>query len=140
MKSATNKNRYIVFNLICALSFFWLALKWKSLGQHNHNSFSICWFKFLTKLPCPSCGTSRSIYQLINGDFSKAFELNPIGYIGLSLLICIPFLSLIDFFLKSKYLIIASLKLDELLKKKIILFPFLTLIFINWIWNIAKNI
>jgi Flp pilus assembly pilin Flp len=37
-----------------------------------------CVFKALTGLPCPTCGSTRSITHLSHGDFSSAFVMNPL--------------------------------------------------------------
>ena len=48
--------------------------------------FPLCPFRLLTGLPCPGCGSTRALHQLLHGHFATAFMLNPL------LLIAIPFL------------------------------------------------
>lgn len=49
------------------------------------NSFDngpiICPFRLITGYPCPACGTTRSICAISLGNFSRAWELNPLGFI-----------------------------------------------------------
>ncbi len=40
---------------------------------------SICFFFFLTGLPCPGCGLTRSIHLLLNGQWAAALAMNPFG-------------------------------------------------------------
>jgi hypothetical protein len=37
-------------------------------------------------LPCPTCGTTRSLWHLLHGNFGEAWTANPIGYIALLVL------------------------------------------------------
>jgi len=41
------------------------------------NMLPPCTFKAFTGIPCPTCGTTRLLTHLANGDLAGAFELNP---------------------------------------------------------------
>lgn len=41
-----------------------------------------CVFKTLTGLPCPSCGSTRSVAYLAHGHFLSAFSMNPLVTAG----------------------------------------------------------
>ena len=65
--------------------------------------FPPCPFRALTGWLCPGCGSLRAIHQLLLGNFSKAFALNPFAVISL------PFLaygmaSYTRYVLRGKYL------------------------------------
>ena len=47
-----------------------------------------CSFNEITKLPCPSCGLTRSFISMSSGNFIDAFNYNFIG-IGLYFLFCV---------------------------------------------------
>ena len=47
---------------------------------------SLCMFRNLTGLPCPFCGTTRSVGNLLLGDFQGALSMNPLGYVSVGLL------------------------------------------------------
>lgn len=47
---------------------------------------SLCMFRNLTGLPCPFCGTTRSVGNLLLGDFQGALSMNPLGYLSVGLL------------------------------------------------------
>jgi hypothetical protein len=47
---------------------------------------SLCMFRNLTGLPCPFCGTTRSVGNLLLGDFQGALSMNPLGYVSVALL------------------------------------------------------
>jgi hypothetical protein len=44
---------------------------------------TLCMFRNVTGLPCPFCGTTRSIGHILIGNFESALRLNPLGYISL---------------------------------------------------------
>ena len=43
--------------------------------------FNLCWFKYLTDLPCPGCGLTRGVCSISQGNFSSAFAYNPFVFI-----------------------------------------------------------
>ena len=45
-----------------------------------------CLFRALTGFTCPGCGTTRALHQLVHGNFSAAFQFNPL------LILSLPFL------------------------------------------------
>lgn len=44
--------------------------------------FTVCTFKALTGLPCPSCGSTRTLACLVHGDVAAAFAMNPLAAAG----------------------------------------------------------
>jgi hypothetical protein len=56
----------------------------------------LCAFKFMTGLPCPGCGLTRSLIHLAHGDVGGAAVMNPVGLVlfpvlaALALLVFIP--------------------------------------------------
>lgn len=52
---------------------------------------SICLIRGLTGIPCPSCGMSRAIIAVINGDIIKAFKFHPLFWLPFVALLLIIF-------------------------------------------------
>jgi len=48
---------------------------------------SVCLFRNVTGLPCPFCGSTRSVGHILQGEFSAAVYSNPLGYFGLAFLV-----------------------------------------------------
>ena len=48
---------------------------------------SLCMFRNITGLPCPFCGTTRSVGNILLGNFNDALNLNPLGYFSLAFLV-----------------------------------------------------
>ena len=60
--------------VVCVL----LALLIYALFDPSHAAWAPkCVFKLLTGCDCPSCGVQRAAHSLLNGDFRRAFWLNP---------------------------------------------------------------
>jgi hypothetical protein len=38
-----------------------------------------CPFRALTGCPCPTCGMTRCVARVLDGEFASAFRLNPLG-------------------------------------------------------------
>ena len=52
----------------CTLAFYGLAVAWALFCIiWPESDFTICLFKTLTGLPCPTCGTSRALVHLAHG-------------------------------------------------------------------------
>jgi len=41
----------------------------------------VCLFRFLTGMPCPGCGLTRSFCALLHGELGAAWTFNPFGYL-----------------------------------------------------------
>jgi hypothetical protein len=57
--------------------------------------FPSCAFKGLFSIPCPTCGTMRSMMHLAHGDFSSAVAMNPLTALCFIAAILLFFYSLI---------------------------------------------
>lgn len=51
----------------------------------------ICFFRYLTGLPCPGCGLTRSFSCILHGDFARGYEYHPFGYILLAIFLVAAF-------------------------------------------------
>lgn len=64
----------------------------------NLPGLNVCYFKTLTKLPCPACGMTRSFSAISHGEFSQAWDLNPFGYAMYAFLIFFLLMSTLNVF------------------------------------------
>ena len=76
---------YIRVLSLVALLFFARTLANRSSGFSTGPS--LCMFRNLTGLPCPFCGTTRSVGNILIGNFNVAMHMNPLGYLSLAFLL-----------------------------------------------------
>jgi len=53
-----------------------------SLLHLDRLPFSVCVFKNITGLPCPTCGSTRAVGRLFALDFAGAVAMNPLTSLG----------------------------------------------------------
>jgi hypothetical protein len=77
---------------------------------------------------------------LTKGDFIRALNFNPIGYLVAIIMLTAPIWIISDTIKKTKTLFNFYLKIETYLKRPKIAIPLLLLVIINWIWNITKGL
>jgi hypothetical protein len=110
------------------------------MNKTENKSVDVCLIKQLTNIPCPSCGSTRSVISLSKGDFKDAFEINPIGYIVAFIMLISPLWIIADIKLNSNSLFNCYQNIENHLKKLKYSIPLILLVMINWIWNIKKGL
>ncbi|NPD45762.1 DUF2752 domain-containing protein [Lentimicrobium sp. S6] len=116
--------------------YIWLGLQ----TYLPSDKVGLCLIKQSTNIPCPSCGTSRSILSICKGEFSQALQWNPLGYISLFITLISPFWILLDWVSNKTTFFKAYKNIEIQLKKPIIYIPSIILVLANWIWNILKGL
>jgi hypothetical protein len=133
------KNKLYVFLLLaCFLGYVWIV--YAMHVPSSKGDFHFCFIKSIINVPCPSCGTTRSLMALAIGEFENAFYWNPLGYLIGSLMILLPLWIITDFILKSSSCYLCYEYLASRLLQKKYTFPVIILILINWYWNIKKGL
>lgn len=46
----------------------------------------LCLFRLVTGLPCPGCGITRSVVDLVHGDLAASLHHHPFGFVALFLI------------------------------------------------------
>tara|TARA_R110002096_G_scaffold135456_6_gene287462 strand:+ start:4060 stop:4428 length:369 start_codon:yes stop_codon:yes gene_type:complete len=119
--------------------YIWLFIS-MTLNLTEKKTVEVCLIKHLTNVPCPSCGSTRSVISLANGKFSDALQINPLGYVVATIMLISPIWILIDVLFKKKTLFDFYKKMETFLKKPKFAIPLIFFIVVNWIWNIAKGL
>ena len=123
----------------CIAGYSWLCF-FQARSDGNINGTEVCIFKHFTHLPCPSCGSTRAVLLLIQGDFLGAFLLNPFGYLIFIVLLIVPLWIIVDLITAKATLHTFYRKSESLLRQKSIAIPLIIIVVINWIWNIHKGV
>lgn len=135
--TSNKKKLYTVLLIACVAGYSWLFLSFQLMS--NNYCLDVCWLKNVTKIPCPSCGVTRSILALTKGHFATAFYFNPLGYLIAFILFFTPIWILFDFANKKETLLKGYQKMESYLKKPQLGIPLILLVILNWIWNLIKG-
>lgn len=136
MISSRNK-LYAILITACLAGYIWIYF---GLQTINKSGFEGCFIKQLTNIPCPSCGSTRSILLLMKGYFFEALITNPLGYFIATIMTLSPIWIIIDIATKNKSLFEFYKKIEETLRKRKYSIPLILIIILNWIWNITKGL
>jgi hypothetical protein len=125
---------------ISLIGYGWIA--WNAGAVHGlHSTQTVCLMKIITGIPCPSCGTTRSITTLLAGNILDSVWVNPVGIIAVSVLIIFPIWVVTDYFRKSesffRWYISAERKLSN---RRWIYVASAIAVTVNWWWNITKGL
>jgi hypothetical protein len=135
------KNKLYLFILFaCFIGYGWLLFSLQHEHEIQRQEFTVCLFKKVTTVPCPSCGTTRSVIQLSHGNFLSAIFINPFGIIVGLIMIIAPLWISYDFIQKKETFYTAYLKIETVLRKRKVAIVLIVLVIVNWIWNINKNL
>jgi len=133
------KNKLYLFVIIaCVFGYIWIL--YQLLTENQNNNITICYFKNITKYPCPSCGSTRSVLSIFQGNIIKSILINPLGNIVFLIMFFSPIWILFDILLKKDSYFKSFLIFERNIKKPKVYIPILLLILINWIWNINKQL
>ena len=117
--------------------YAWIGLQFLIPGE----GFTVCLFRNVTGLPCPSCGVTRSLLLIIGGDLQQALLVNPLGPVAAIALAGVPLWILKDFVTRKSTLSPLFLRIEKKIKtKKTIYMPLIALALLNWGWNILKEL
>jgi len=135
-----DKNRlYSIIFLACLAGYFWIY--WVLINTTTStSSYEVCFIKHISKIPCPSCGSTRSVISIIQGHFQEAIRINPLGYIIAITIIIFPAWIIVDLVFKRKSFYTGFLLMESIIKKYLVSIPLILLLIINWIWNIYKGL
>jgi Protein of unknown function (DUF2752) len=134
------KALYILLASLTLAGYAWLA--WNGMGFAPHwPAPGICLFRAVLHVPCPSCGTTRAILLLLQGDIKRSLWVNPIGALLLIALVVIPFWILADILSKGESLHRCYTGAERVLRQNgWISFPLIVLVIVNWLWTIVKGL
>ena len=131
------KKLYTILSLACIAGYTWLIF---TIQLELKNSGGVCLIKRITNIPCPSCGSTRSVLSLLHGDFLTALYINPFGLIIAIIMLVLPIWIVFDIASKKKTLYDFYFRFESFIRKPVIAIPLVLLVILNWIWNITKEL
>jgi hypothetical protein len=125
---------YTLLIILTLAGYIWLFV---TLNKGEADA-TICLFKQVTGIPCPSCGSSRSVLSVLDGHWAHAILINPLGLMAVFLLAIIPLWLVYDGLTRQASLYKVFLHAEQTIKKPIFAIPLILLLLANWVWNIFK--
>lgn len=136
-----SKNKlYILIFIACFLGYSWLLFLKLAPVKNSGLDLTVCIFKRVTGLPCPSCGTTRAVSSLFSGEIVQSLFLNPFGILVAGTLVVSPIWIIWDAIAKRQSFYHFYIKIEKLIKKKEIAIPLIVVVLVNWGWNIYKHL
>jgi hypothetical protein len=129
---------YIILILVLVSGYIWLIYELAVNPSGSDTGMGVCLFRHVTGIPCPSCGSTRSVLSLLHGNIADALELNPLGIVIAFIMAVLPLWIIIDIIFRKKTLYEFYSLAERWLRRPAIAVPLILLLLINWIWNIGK--
>jgi nitrogen fixation-related uncharacterized protein len=131
---------YMLLGIALIVGYAWLFLETTHSRQAGDATPEICIFKNLTGIPCPSCGSTRSVVCLLHGDPLKAININPLGIPVFLIMLFSPAWLLFDLIFRKESFHRFYCRTEILLRKLPVAITLTALVIANWIWSITKAI
>jgi len=133
-----SRNKLYWLLLIACFSGFIYLLYHLQDSENTH--FGVCIIKNVTGFPCPSCGTTRAVQLLMQGNVLASLQMNPFGILVALIMVIAPFWIAFDLIFKKETLYKSFKKTEETIRIKWLATLLILLVILNWIWNIYKNL
>lgn len=133
-----SRNRlYMLLGMLSAAGVAFIASL--ALFAREEHSLVLCPLNRITGIPCPSCGTTRALLLLLDGQTTQALFMNPLVVPAALLAIAVPVWILADLLRGNDSLHRTWVSGESALKKgHPVAWLLVLLIAANWIWNIVK--
>lgn len=129
----SEKKVYFLLSGIALLGYIYIVV---ALSGAVNDQVSLCMFHNLTGIPCPSCGTTRGMMQLVHGQFTEALRMNALCYVQAFFLLILPVLLVIDLIGNKRTLLYAYNRAIQIINRPWIAFILGVLLLVNWIYLI----
>ena len=130
---------YTLTMLACMAGYAWLAYQMVVDTQQHPHAAGVCIIKNITHLPCPSCGSSRAVLELMHGHLLSALYWNPLGFLVMAIMIISPLWIGRDLVFHQDSFLQLYRRMENTLRLKWVFIPAALLILSNWIWNVIKG-
>src|SRR5688572_17565890 len=93
---------YPMVMLACLLGSTYLWIQKSNILPDLSRESDTCLIKSISGVPCPSCGTTRTVFELLDGHLISSLQWNPMGIIVLLIMIISPVWILADVLFKKE--------------------------------------
>jgi hypothetical protein len=133
----TRNKLYSLLLIACLAGFIYLFYTFQ---KSENDMFRVCIIKNATGFPCTSCGTTRAMQLLFQGDFTESLKMNPFGIIVAILMTMAPIWIAIDLVFKKDTFFHSYKRTEVIIRTKWLAVFLIILVLLNWIWNINKHL
>lgn len=134
----SRKRFYGVLMLMLAASYAWIGYNGIVRAQ-GADGVSICIVRTVTGVPCPGCGTTRSVIHVLHGEVLDAVKSNPLGLLAVAALGVLPFWIAVDLARGRASLMHAYDVLNHQLARRAVFVVTVLLVLCVWTWNIYNQ-
>lgn len=128
----------MLVSLLAAAGWVWLAL---NIIDQGHGAVpGLCLIKETTGFPCPSCGTTRAVLLLTQGEIVASMQKNPNGMIAAITLILLPVMLVFDMVSGKQTVPAVYAMLEAFFQRRRAQLAGAALVLANWWWNIQKGL
>jgi hypothetical protein len=128
---------YLVLSGACIAGYIWLYFQDQISRQGK--TFGVCMIKHVTDVPCPSCGSTRAVLALVDGDLTGSIMMNPFGILLAFIMVVCPLWLVIDIFSSGNSLWRTYNQIESFFRQRWVAIASVGLVMMNWIWNIYKD-
>lgn len=136
----TKNKLYRIMLMACFFGYSWLFFLKFVASKNPLFDFTVCLFKRITTIPCPSCGTTRAVACFFKGELLTSLYFNPFGIIVAGIMLVTPGWIALDYFTQKQSFYNFYIKIETIFRTKKIAIPLIILVILNWIWNIYKQL
>ncbi len=135
------RNRFLLYlSLACMAGYIWLALISRLKPEEVGTQYDVCVIHHFAHIPCPSCGSTRSVLALMHGDIWGGLYWNPLGFVIFMVMVISPFWIACDLITRKSTLLNFFHAVESTFQRKWVAIPAILLVLLNWIWNIIKDV
>ena len=133
--------RFLLYlSLACIAGYIWLALISRLKPEDIGTQYDVCVIHHFLHVPCPSCGSTRSVLALMHGDIKGGLYWNPLGIVIFMVMVVSPFWIAYDLISGKSTLFNFFHASEKIFQRKWVAIPAIVLILLNWAWNIFKDV
>lgn len=131
---------YFLTAILSLAGYAWLS--WNIVERNASRDVpALCIVKHTTGVPCPSCGTTRAVVELTQGNVVQSLLINPFGMLMTIILFVFPLWVLTDWIKNNDSFFRFYRWIETLFSgRRWVSVPAVLLVVANWVWNISKGL
>lgn len=133
------RKTYRITLFLILAGYIWIYFNYTN-RLADKGQFTVCLFKNITGIPCPSCGITRSIISLMHLDLNNAFHWNPLGFLALVAMIVFPVWIMTDMFFRKNSLFAAYKRMERFFQQRWVAISSAFIILLIWLNNINNKL